>query len=198
MSLAYVSTYLPQHCGIATYTDYLVHGIKTVEPKLKISIIAENEASPVDEENFKVIPCWRRNEDYPEAIFNQTRNFDTVHIQHEYSIYKFDERLPRLLERLKGQVKLVITILIIIMPDFDVISSYIEKDYHNLPTSVRLLLYYAKFEERITEHHLKKMDKNKKSSSQAMPLRITAIFNHFLLATGLTHTKKGTSHRHVI
>lgn len=110
MRLAYVSTYLPQHCGIATYTDYLVHGIKTVEPKLQISIIAENEASPVDEENFKVIPCWRRNEDYPEAIFNQTRNFDTVHIQHEYSIYKFDERLPRLLERLKGQVKLVITI----------------------------------------------------------------------------------------
>jgi len=110
MSLAYVSTYLPQHCGIATYTDYLVHGLKKVAPNLKMTIIAEKGASSIDEENFKVIPCWSRNEDYTEAIFNQTRNFDTVHIQHEYSIYKFDERLPKLLERLKGQAKLVITI----------------------------------------------------------------------------------------
>lgn len=110
MRLAYVSTYLPQHCGIATYTDYFVHGIRTVEPKLGITIIAEKQASSVNEENFKVIPCWDRNENYTEAIFAQTRNFDTVHIQHEYSIYKFDNRLPSLLERLKTKVKLVITI----------------------------------------------------------------------------------------
>jgi len=110
MRLAYVSTYLPQHCGIATYTDYLIHGIRTVEPKLGVTIIAEKEASSVDDGNFKVIPCWDRNEDYTEAIFNQARNFDTVHIQHEYSIYKFDNRLPSLLERLKTKVKLVITI----------------------------------------------------------------------------------------
>ena len=110
MNLAYVSTYLPQHCGIATYTDYLIHGIRTVEPKLRVTIIAEKEASPIDEGNFKVIPCWNRNEDYTEVIFTQTRNFDTVHIQHEYSIYKFDNRLPNLLEKLKTKVNLVITI----------------------------------------------------------------------------------------
>jgi glycosyltransferase involved in cell wall biosynthesis len=110
MSLAYVSTFLPQHCGIATYTNYLIHGIKKVAPNLKITIIAEKGASRQKKSNFEVIPCWDRNEDYTEAIFTQTKNSDTVHIQHEYSIYKFDERLPRLLERLKGQVKLVITI----------------------------------------------------------------------------------------
>ena len=110
MSLAYVSTYLPQRCGIATYTDYLIRGLEKVAPNLKITIIAEKGASPQKKSNFEVIPCWDRNDNYPEAIFTQARNFDTVHIQHEYSIYKFDERLPNLLEKLKGQAKLVITI----------------------------------------------------------------------------------------
>jgi glycosyltransferase involved in cell wall biosynthesis len=110
MSLAYVSTYLPQHCGIATYTNYLISGLEKVAPNLKITIIAEKGASVQKKSNFEVIPCWDRNEDYTEAIFAQTKNSDTVHIQHEYSIYKFDERLPKLLERLKGQVKLVTTI----------------------------------------------------------------------------------------
>ena len=110
MRVAYVATYLPQHCGIATYTDYLIRGIREVEPRVDITIIAEKGASPKKEQNFEVIPCWDRNEDYNEAIFNQSKNFDAVHIQHEYSIYKFDDRLPTLLQRLEGNTRRVITI----------------------------------------------------------------------------------------
>ena len=32
MKITYVSTYLPQKCGIATCTDYLVRGIEEVDP----------------------------------------------------------------------------------------------------------------------------------------------------------------------
>lgn len=110
MRLAFVSTYLPQQCGIATYTDYLVNGIRTVSPKLNITIVAENGASPQKERNTEVIPCWNRNDDYTESIFDHVKESDIVHIQHEYSIYKFDDRLFRLLQRLEGKTRRVITI----------------------------------------------------------------------------------------
>ncbi len=32
MKITYVSTYLPQKCGIATCTDYLVRGVEEVDP----------------------------------------------------------------------------------------------------------------------------------------------------------------------
>ena len=92
MKIAYMSTYLPQQCGIATYTEYLVHGITKVEPALEIKVVAEKGASLVKRGKFEVVPCWDRNRDYVEPITRHTRGGDIVHIQHEYSIY----RLPLL------------------------------------------------------------------------------------------------------
>ncbi len=110
MKIAYVSTYLPQQCGIATYTDYLIHGIREVDTLSEIKIIAEQGASPLKQEKFEVIPCWNREEDYIEPIISQTKGIDIIHIQHEYGIYKFDDRLPSLLQRLDINIKKIITI----------------------------------------------------------------------------------------
>jgi len=110
MKIAYVSTYLPKQCGIATYTDYLIRGITKVDPESEIKVVAEKGASLVNREKFEVVPCWDRNEDYVEPIIKHTKGRDVVHIQHEYSIYKFDDRLPTLLKELNGRVKKVITI----------------------------------------------------------------------------------------
>lgn len=110
MKIAYVSTYLPQRCGIATYTNYLAQGIRKVDPALETKIIAEQESSPIKDGKFEVVPCWDRNEDYVEPILAQTKGVDVVHIQHEYSIYKFDHRLPTLLEGIGSRAKRVITI----------------------------------------------------------------------------------------
>jgi len=110
MQIAYVSTYLPQQCGIATYTDYLIHGIREVDPTLDIRIVAEKGASPTKQKKFEVIPCWHRNDDYVEPIVTHTKGADVVHIQHEYSIYKFDDRLPLVLKKLANRTKKVITI----------------------------------------------------------------------------------------
>ncbi|MGB2696314.1 MAG: glycosyltransferase family 4 protein, partial [Candidatus Zixiibacteriota bacterium] len=110
MKIAYISTYLPQRCGIATYTDYLIRGIQKVDPTSEIKVVAERGASPVKRAKFEVIPCWDRNENYVESIIQHTKGADIVHIQHEYSIYKFDDRLPLVLEGLDPAVKKVITI----------------------------------------------------------------------------------------
>lgn len=106
MRLAYVSTYLPQQCGIATYTHSLICGIREVAPEIEIKVVTEKWALPVKEDKFEVIPCWDRNENYVSHIIDNTREADIVHIQHEYSIYKFDDRLPEVIKRI-NQKKLI-------------------------------------------------------------------------------------------
>ncbi len=110
MKIAYVSTYLPKQCGIATYTDYLIHGIRKADPTSEVKIIAEQGASPIKQEKLEVIPCWDRNENYVENIISYTKGMDVIHIQHEYSIYKFDDRLPTVLQGLNENAKKIITI----------------------------------------------------------------------------------------
>jgi len=105
MKIAYVSTYIPQECGIATYTDYVIKAIQKVSPLVDIKVVAEKGASPVKQKKFEVIPCWDRNENYVDPIMANTSDADIVHIQHEYGIYKFDDRLPTLLKRLKAEHK---------------------------------------------------------------------------------------------
>lgn len=110
MRIAYVSTYLPKQCGIAIYTDYLIHGIREVDPTAEIKIVAEQGASPFEQDKFEVIPSWDRNEDYVESIISYTKGADIIHIQHEYSIYKLDDRLPLVLQGLDANAKKIITI----------------------------------------------------------------------------------------
>lgn len=110
MKIAYVSTHLPTQCGIATYTDYLIQAIRKADPASEVKIVAEQGASPIKDDNLEVIPCWDRNENYVDPIISHTKGFDVIHIQHEYSIYNFDDRLPTLLQGLDEKAKKIITI----------------------------------------------------------------------------------------
>ncbi|MGR3318844.1 MAG: glycosyltransferase [Candidatus Anammoxibacter sp.] len=110
MKIAFVSTYLPKQCGIATYTDYLIRGLRKISPELEIKVIAETGALPIKQEQFEVNPCWNRNEDYVKPIIEQAKGVDVVHIQHEYGIYKLDNRLPSVLRELGADVFKVLTI----------------------------------------------------------------------------------------
>ena len=116
MKVAYVSTYLPQQCGIATYTNYVIQGIQKVSPLVDIKVVAEKGAAPVKQERFEVVPCWDRNENYVEPIISNIKDADIVHIQHEYGIYKLDDRLPTLLTRLKAERKRTIITLHCVRP----------------------------------------------------------------------------------
>ena len=110
MEIAYVSTYIPEQCGIATYTDYLIHGLRKADPASEVKIVAEQGAYPIKDDKLEVIPCWDRNENYVDPIISHTKGFDVIHIQHEYSIYNFDDRLPTLLQGLDEKAKKIITI----------------------------------------------------------------------------------------
>jgi len=108
--VAYVSTYFPQRCGIAAYTGFLAEGIRRVSPKTHIRVIAERGASAVKGEFFEVVPCWSREEAYVDQILPHLDGVDILHIQHEYSIYRFDDRLPLLLRKVPRKIRKVVTI----------------------------------------------------------------------------------------
>jgi len=116
MKIAYVSTYLPQQCGIASYTDYVIQGLQKVSPLVDIKVVAEKGALPVKQAKFEVVPCWDRNENYVAPIISNVKDVDIVHIQHEYGIYKLDDRLPTLLKRLKAERKRTIITIPCITP----------------------------------------------------------------------------------
>jgi glycosyltransferase involved in cell wall biosynthesis len=128
MRVVYVSTYLPKQCGIATYTDYLVHAIQKEQPEVSIKIVAEYGSDRVKKKNFEVVPCWTREENYVEPILTQIEPGDIVHIQHEYSIYRFDGRLPTLLQKLDNKAKRIITIHCIRPTQFSERGS-VDEDY---------------------------------------------------------------------
>jgi len=110
MKIAFVSPYLPVHCGIATYTDYLIQGIRKIDPALEIRVVAEKGADPVKQERFEVSPCWDRNKDYIRPIVASANDADLIHIQHEYGIYSLDKRLPSVLRELGTSINKVLTI----------------------------------------------------------------------------------------
>jgi len=129
MKIAYISTYLPQQCGIATYTDYVIQAIQKVSPLVDIKVVAEKDASPVKQKGFEVVPCWDRNKNYVEPIINNIKGADIVHIQHEYGIYKLDDRLPTLLERLRAEGKRTIITIHCVRPSQFCERGVVDEDF---------------------------------------------------------------------
>ena len=110
MKVAYVGTYLPQQCGIATYTNYLISALRKVKGNLKVRIVAENKATPYQDNFVEVMPVWNRKSDYSKPIIKYTKGFDIIHIQHEYGIYQCDKRLINTLDGLDKASKKIATI----------------------------------------------------------------------------------------
>lgn len=89
--LAFISTYIPRKCGIATYTKDLVNGINTLNPERLAEIIAMDDAvSAKLDYPWEVTRRIRQNEweDY-ERVLEYLNNsiIDLVSIQHEYGIF---------------------------------------------------------------------------------------------------------------
>lgn len=89
MKIAYITTYPPKQCGIATYTNDLIQAIassSSLEQHV-FAIVDEEDSSSYPDE---VVGKIRRNhlEDYNEAakLINQQR-YDFVLIEHEYGIF---------------------------------------------------------------------------------------------------------------
>ncbi|GAB1640052.1 glycosyltransferase [Krasilnikovia sp. MM14-A1259] len=97
-----VSTFAPDHCGIAGYTSYLGAALLAEDGDAEVTVVTPSPAAPYDDGRFRVVPAVVDGTDYPSEIARAvaaTRP-DVVHIQHEFGIFGADERFPRLLSAL--------------------------------------------------------------------------------------------------
>jgi glycosyltransferase involved in cell wall biosynthesis len=101
MQLAMVSTYLPQACGIGTYTSYLTGEL--VQAGCDVTVLTEWPGRPASQSGLEVRPCFDGEADYVDRIVHAVEGAgaDVVHIQHEYGIFGFDDRFPDLLDALR-------------------------------------------------------------------------------------------------
>jgi len=117
MKIAYISTYPPRECGLATFNQNLVNalGLNTSYDSKNSFIVAMNESDDLHEhaypEEVKFIIRQQNQQDYIDAAdFINNSEIDTCIIEHEFGIYGGNSGvfLLSLLNRLK---KPFITIL---------------------------------------------------------------------------------------
>jgi glycosyltransferase involved in cell wall biosynthesis len=111
MRIAFVSTYPPQTCGLASYTQDLVAGLVACDPSLAIDVVAERGALSSD--SMPVWPCFDGEGDYVGAILDRLDRVhaDVVHVQHEYGIFGVDQRFHELLAGIRRQQRVIVVTL---------------------------------------------------------------------------------------
>jgi glycosyltransferase involved in cell wall biosynthesis len=102
MKIAHLSTFWPIGYGLSYYTDLLISGMRAHRPE-RHTILAEIGSAPAQTEAYECIPCYRRDEDYvePVAAAAVAAQPDVLIIQYAKDLFGHDNRLPRLLARLR-------------------------------------------------------------------------------------------------
>lgn len=119
--IAYVSTYPPRKCGIATFTADLVSHIsqlKALRNQNVISIDGRRLFKPVHEGTEHKIGRDFKEDYLLMADFLNTSAVDVVNVQHEFGIFggEFGEYICSFMNRLK---KPIATTLHTVLPNFD-------------------------------------------------------------------------------
>lgn len=104
MHVCFVSPYLPQPCGIASYTNYLAEALCSSDSSFQGTVIAEKPAQEQPNQLFHVTGTFNRDDNYPDQVVTQVKATtpDIIHIQHEYGIFGFDDRFFQLLIQLRN------------------------------------------------------------------------------------------------
>ncbi len=107
-SVGFVTRYPPTHCGIAEYSKFLISALRSLNPKMRVTVFTTNESREekyVDEIGAEVIPCFSRFEkDYSGLIdaVNENR-VEVLHVQHEYGIFGSGNEILKALKELKEE-----------------------------------------------------------------------------------------------
>jgi glycosyltransferase involved in cell wall biosynthesis len=109
--LAFISTYPPAACGIASYTRELASGLKACDPSLRIEVVTEHGAWRAGDGH--VWPSFDRDDDYAAPILARVDAIDpdVIHIQHEYGVFGLDDRFHDLLAGLRRRDQTVVVTL---------------------------------------------------------------------------------------
>lgn len=101
MNVTYISSYLPQPCGIATYSHDLIQSVSRLDDPPTMTVLAEGPATSCA--HWRVRSVFRFDEDYVERLTREVVCLapTVAHIQHEYGLFGMDERFLRLLTNLR-------------------------------------------------------------------------------------------------
>jgi glycosyltransferase involved in cell wall biosynthesis len=132
MKIAYISTYPPRECGIATFNNNLMKAISSNFPKRKELlqsgfVVAVNDSDSLQEyeypEEVKYVIRQNHQKDYIRAAnYINTSNVDACIMEHEFGIYGGESGIY-ILPLLKRLEKPLISILHTVLKD----PSYVQK-----------------------------------------------------------------------
>jgi glycosyltransferase involved in cell wall biosynthesis len=118
--VAYISTYPPRQCGIATFTKDLIDAVEEVDG-FTPTVIALNDKGAIYDYDRRVKFIIERDseKDYSEAAeYINTSNIAIVNLQHEFGLFGGDHgnKISIFLDKVN---KPVVTTLHTVQPDFD-------------------------------------------------------------------------------
>jgi glycosyltransferase involved in cell wall biosynthesis len=102
MRIAHVCTYWPIGTGLSLYADNLIHGMRAHRPE-RHTVLAEVGSAPTTTDAVECVPCYNRKQDYVEGIVAaaQKTRPDVAIIQYSPDLFGNDNRMPRLVARLR-------------------------------------------------------------------------------------------------
>jgi glycosyltransferase involved in cell wall biosynthesis len=119
--IAYVSSYSPRECGIATFTKNLVVATNKLGTFRKPSVVAMNEKETIY--NYDRLVKYQIRRDFPEdyvkaASYINSSKADLINLQHEFGLFggEWGEFINCFLEKIQ---KPVVTTLHTISPSFE-------------------------------------------------------------------------------
>jgi glycosyltransferase involved in cell wall biosynthesis len=120
MQVAYLSSYPPRECGIATFTKDLIDAVDRLNEFEPATVIAMNEEETIYDYDKRVRCQIERNhvEDYIRAAdYINSSKADLVNLQHEFGLFggEWGEHINSFLERVQ---KPVVTTLHTVEPNF--------------------------------------------------------------------------------
>ncbi len=119
--VAFLGTYVPRECGIATFTKDLVDSVDLLDEFAPARVISVNESETIYDYDTRVKKQIRQDfeEDYVQAAnYVNLSRINAVSVQHEFGIYG-GEWGEYILSFLRNVNKPVITTLHTVQPDFE-------------------------------------------------------------------------------
>jgi len=119
--IAFLGTYVPRECGIATFTKDLVDSVDFLGEFAPARVISVNEMDTIYDYDSRVKQQIRQDfeEDYVQAAkYINSSRINAVNVQHEFGIYGGDWG-RYILSFLQNVNKPVITTLHTVQPDFE-------------------------------------------------------------------------------